>query len=103
MMRRITATIVGVLPLALTLAAAPLPLRAQVQQQSSPIDDLLKRAADAFNDLNYARADSLARQVLNIGARITTPQRTRALLVIAAASYPEETSAQKRAVALQTL
>jgi hypothetical protein len=103
MKRRLTATIAGVvLPLALVLAAAP--LDAQVQQQAtSPIDDLLKRAGDAFNDLNYSRADSLARQVLAIGPRITTPQRTRALLVIAAASYPEEVAAQRRAVAMTTL
>lgn len=99
MTRRFAATI-GILPLALALAAAP--IGAQVQQ-SSPIDDLLKRAADAFNDLNYGRADSLARQVLAIGTTVTAAQRTRALVVMAAASYPEEASAQKRAVALQTL
>src|SRR4051812_35863014 len=102
MKRRMGATLARVVPLALALAATP--LGAQVQQQAtSPIDDLLKRAGDAFNDLLYARADSLARQVLAIGPRITTPQRTRALLVIAAASYPEEVSAQKRTVALSTL
>jgi len=99
--RRNVATLIGALPLVLALSAAP--LRAQVPQGTSPIDDLLKRAGDAFNDLNYSRADSLAHQVLAIGARITTAQRTRALLVIAAASYPEEQGAQKRAVALATL
>ena len=97
---RIAATLVGVLPLALTLSATLLPAQAQ---QSSPIDDLLRRAGDAFNDLNYGRADSLARQVLAVGPRITAAQRTRALLVIAAASYPEEPTAQRRAVALTTL
>jgi len=85
------------------LSLAAVPLRAQVQQSTSPIDDLLKRAQDAFNDLNYARADSLARQVLQIGTRISPQQRTGALLVLAAAAYPEEASAQRRAVALQTL
>jgi hypothetical protein len=99
-MNRRIAAMVGVLPLALALAAAP--MRAQ-QQQGSPINDLLKRAGDAFNDLNYSRADSLARQVLAIGRQITAGQRTRALVVIAAASYPEETAAQRRAVALATL
>ena len=99
--RRIVATLIGALPLAVALAATP--LRAQVLQGTSPIDDLLKRAGDAFNDLNYGRADSLAHQVLAIGGKITPAQRTRALLVIAAASYPEEQSAQKRAVALATL
>jgi len=96
MMRRFTATI-GV---ALSFAATPLVAQ---QQQGSPIDDLLKRAGDAFNDLNYSRADSLARQVLAIGSRVSAGQRTRALMVMAAASFPEEASAQKRAVALQTL
>lgn len=102
MTRRIAAMVrrLGIVPIALALAAAP--VRAQAQQ-GSPIDDLLKRAGDAFNDLNYSRADSLAHQVLAIGVKITAAQRTRALLVIAAASYPEETGAQKRSVALATL
>lgn len=100
-MKKRFAAWIGVLPLALALAAAP--LRGQVQQSGSPIDDLLKRAQDAFNDLNYTRADSLARQVLAIGARISPQQRTGALMVIAAAAFPEEVSSQRRAVALSTL
>lgn len=101
MKNRLAASI-RALPLALALCAAP--LAAQVQQQSgSPIDDLLKRAQDAFNDLNYARADSLARQVLQIGTVISGSQRTGALMVIAAAAFPEEATAQRRAVALSTL
>ena len=76
---------------------------AQAQQaSSSPIDDLLIRAQQAFNDLNYLRADSIARQVLTAG-RTTQDQRTRAMLVIAAAYFPEEVPAQKRANALATL
>ena len=78
-------------------------LVAQVQQAASPIDDLLLKAQQAVNDLNYLRADTLARQVLNAGARTTTAQRTRALLVIAAAYFPEEVPAQKRAQAVATL
>lgn len=78
-------------------------LTAQVQQASSPIDDLLVKALQAFNDLNYLRADSIARQVLNAGARTTTTQRTRALLVIAAAYFPEEVPAQKKAEAVAAL
>lgn len=81
---------------------AAMPLAAQAQG-SSPIDDLLLKAQQAFNDLNYLRADSIARQVLGAGGRITTAQRTRALLVIAAAYFPEETGAQKRAEAIATL
>jgi hypothetical protein len=81
------------------------PLVGQVQQgaSSSPIDDLLLKAQQAFNDLNYLKADSIARQVLNAGGRTTTTQRTRALLVIAAAYFPEEVPAQKRAEAIATL
>lgn len=103
MKRRFTATSAGLLPLVLALAAAPVDGQQGVQQQGgSVITDLLKRAGDAFNDLKYLRADSLARQVL-VMPRLTTPQRTLALLVIAAAAYPEEASAQKPATALSTL
>lgn len=101
MKRRFAATTLWVLPLALSLAAAP--LGAQARQQASPIDDLLKRAMDAYNDLQYSRADSLARQVLAVGSRITQDQRTRALMVVAAAAYPDDPSSQRRAVALTTL
>lgn len=103
MKRRSAATMLWALPLALSLAATP--LRAQVRQQAgaSPIDDLLKRAMDAYNDLRYSRADSLARQVLAIGSQITQAQRTQALVVVAAAAYPDDPSAQRRAVALTTL
>lgn len=101
-MRRIRfAATMGLLPLALMLVVAP--LRAQAQQQGSPIDDLLKRAQDAYNDLNFPRADSLARQVLALGRTITVAQRTRALTVIAAAAYPDDPPAQRRSVALATL
>jgi hypothetical protein len=75
---------------------------AQVQQAASPIDDLLTSAQAAFNDLNYARADSIARQVLNAG-RTTFQQRQRAMQVIAAAYYPEEKPAQKRDESLAML
>src|SRR5205085_2685982 len=84
-----------VLPFAALLFAAPLAAQ-------GPIDDLLKRAQDAFNDLNYPRADSIARSVLNV-PRLNPTQRTMALMVIAAAAYPEEKSAQKRSVAASTL
>jgi hypothetical protein len=84
------------------LLGGQLAARAQ-QASSSPIDDLLLKAQQAFNDLNYLRADSIARQVLGAGARTTTAQRTRALLVIAAAYFPEEVPAQKRAEAVATL
>jgi hypothetical protein len=85
------------------LAAGPLAAQVQQGASSSPIDDLLLKAQQAFNDLNYLRADSIARQVLGAGGRITTTQRTRALLVIAAAYFPEEVPAQKRAEAVAAL
>jgi hypothetical protein len=98
--RGTTACLVAVL----TLLIAPKNGRAQVQQSStgSPIDDLLTRAQQAFNDLNYLRADSLARQVLAAG-RTNQDQRTRAMLVIAAAYFPEEVPAQKRDSAIAIL
>ncbi|HJQ19988.1 MAG TPA: hypothetical protein VJ867_06540 [Gemmatimonadaceae bacterium] len=101
MKRCFAAALNWALPLALAIAATP--LSAQVKQQASPIDDLLKRAMDAYNDLQYTRADSLARQVLAVGPRITSGQRTQALMVLAAAAYPDDPNSQRRAVALSTL
>lgn len=100
-MKRRLAAFVALLPLVVALAAAP--LAAQAQQGTSPIDDLIKRAQDAFNDLDYTRADQLARQVLQLGTTLSASQRSGALMVIAAAAYPEETAAQRRSVALATL
>lgn len=99
MMNRMVAS-VRALPLALMLVAAP--VGAQVQQ-SSVVDDLLKRAQDAYNDLNFFRADTLANQVLQSTARITQAQRTRAMVLVAAAAYPDDPPAQRRTVALATL
>lgn len=99
MMNRIVAS-VRALPLALVLAAAP--VGAQVQQ-SSVVDDLLKRAQDAYNDLNFLRADTLANQVLSSTGRITAEQRTRAMILIASAAYPDDPPAQRRTVALTML
>lgn len=99
MMKQIVAS-VRALPLALMLVAAP--VGAQVQQ-SSVADDLLKRAQDAYNDLNFGRADTLANQVLTNSGRISAAQRTRAMVIVAAAAYPDDPPAQRRAVALATL
>ncbi len=99
MMNRIVAS-VRALPLALMLVAAP--VGAQVQQ-SSVVDDLLKRAQDAYNDLNFGRADTLANQVLANTGRITAAQRTRAMVIVAAAAYPDDPPAQRRTVALTML
>lgn len=99
MMKQIVAS-VRALPLALVLAAAP--LSAQVQQ-SSVVEDLLKRALDAYNDLNFLRADTLATQVLQSTGRITAGQRTRAMVLVAAAAYPDDPPSQRRATALAML
>ena len=99
MMNRIAASL-RALPLALALVAAP--VGAQVQQ-ASVVDDLLKRALDAYNDLNFSRADTLANQVLQSTGRITAAQRTRAMVIVAAAAYPDDPPAQRRTVALTTL
>ena len=80
-------------------------LRAQVvtQQGSSPIDDLLQRALNAYNDLKYTDADSIARLAL-ASSTATTNQRTLGRLIIAASFYPEgEARAQKRDSALVVL
>ncbi len=67
------------------------------------MDDILKRAEDALNDLNYKSAIDFAKQVVDVGPRATPAQRTRALFVIGAANYPEgEPAAQHRDVALAT-
>lgn len=100
-MNRSFAATIRALPFALALVVAP--LSAQVQQAASPIDDLIRRARDAFNDLNYPRADSLSRQVLQLGSSLSQAQRTGAMLVLVAAAYPEETGEQRRGVAMVTL
>lgn len=99
MMKRIAAS-VRALPLALVLLAAP--AQAQVQQ-SSVVEDLLRLAQNAYNDLNFLRADTLANQVLSSTGRITSDQRTRAMMIVAAAAFPDDPPAQRRAVALATL
>lgn len=83
--------------LAVAVSASAVPARAQ----SNPIDDLLKLAMDAFNDFKYTRADSLARSVMTMN--VNAAQRARAQMVIAAAAYPEDASAQRRPAALATL
>lgn len=90
---------------ALAVVISPLTprLQAQAQQGTSVMDDILKRAEDALNDLNYKSAIDFAKQVVDVGPRAKPEQRTRALLVIAAANYPEgEPTAQHRDIALAT-
>ncbi len=70
--------------------------------QGNPIDDVIRLAIDAWNDLKYPTADSIARRVLTMQSA-TAAQRSLAQMVMAAAAYPEEKADQKPAVALATL
>jgi hypothetical protein len=88
--------------LATLVALCTVALTGTARAQSNPIDDVIKLAIDAFNDFKYPTADTIARRVLAMQSA-TPAQRTRANLVIAAAAYPEEASAQRRSIALATL
>ena len=91
---------------AVVLAAAPATARAQAvqQQSSSVVDDLLTRAQNALNDLQYPQALSFAKQVIDLGDRVTADKHERAMFIIVAANYPEgEPAAQHRDLALATL
>lgn len=92
---------------ALAVVVTPISARLHAQtpapQGTSVMDDILKRAEDALNDLNYKSAIDFAKQVVDVGPRAKPEQRTRALLIIAAANYPEgEPTAQHRDLALAT-
>lgn len=100
MMRRIAAKVHWALSLALLLLAAP--VGAQVQAGRSVIDDLLTRAQNSYNDLEFARAETFARQVLTM-PQLQLHQRIRALAVIAAAAYPDDPAAQRRQAAVDAL
>jgi hypothetical protein len=75
--------------LAVALLALPneRPLRAQ--DVTSPIADLLRAAKDALNDLRYARADTIARDVL-ARAQLRRSQSVLAWQIVAAANFPED-------------
>src|SRR4026207_2433417 len=57
---------------------------------TSPINDLLRSARDALNDLKFARADTIARDILSRGLRLRRSQTVGAWQVIAAAHVPED-------------
>jgi hypothetical protein len=88
---------------ALVLAAASAHAQAVQQQSTSVVDDLLTRATNSLNDLQYTQALTFAKQVLDLGDRVPGDKRERAMFIVAAANYPEgEPSAQHRSVALAT-
>lgn len=72
-------------------------------QQRSPADDLAASARNALNDLEYQRADSIARSLLALGERLNDEDRIQAYQLLAAASYPEEQAAQHLESAVQHL
>ena len=73
------------------------------QQTVSPIADVLRQARRALDNLEYSAADSLARSVLVSRAQVSRAERIEALLVLGAALYPEERTAQRRDSALAYL
>jgi hypothetical protein len=88
--------------LATLLALCLLGSAGRLAAQGNPIDDVIKLAIDAWNDLKYPTADSIARRVLTMSSA-SPAQRLRAQMVMIAAAYPEEKADQKRTVALATL
>jgi hypothetical protein len=88
----------GIIASSLALLASVAPIHrvsAQVAQAGSPVVELLTKAKNALNDLNYAKADTIAKQVLALGTLISPDQQIAAIQVRVAASYPEEAASQK--------
>jgi hypothetical protein len=81
------------LVIALVLAAVP-PLHAQ--EDATAIAGLVGSARAALDNLDYSRADSIARTLLDLGRRASDADRVTALQILAAALYPEERAAQHR-------
>lgn len=70
------------------------PATAQTQA-GSPVGDVLKRAKNALNDVNYKAADSLARSALGYGNLLSREEQLVALQIRIAALYPEDAGDQK--------
>ena len=88
---------------ALVLAIAVAGASGAAAQQSSPVADLLAGARNALNDLEYQRADSIARSLLALGGQLTGADRSQTYQLLAAAAYPEEQVAQRPVSAAQYL
>lgn len=76
------------------LAALAMPAGAQTQA-GSPVTDILKRAKNALNDVNYRLADSLARVALGYGNLLSRDEQMQAMQLRIAASYPEDVADQR--------
>ncbi len=66
-----------------------------IAQQQSAMVDLVRRAHNALNDLDYANAESIGRGLLALGDDATQSDQLLAYQLLAAALYPEETFAQR--------
>jgi hypothetical protein len=64
-------------------------------QAGSPVTDVLKRAKNALNDVNYRAADSLARTALGYGNLLSREEQLTAMQIRIAALYPEDAADQK--------
>lgn len=64
-------------------------------QQPSAVGDMLRNAQRALDDTHYGRADSLARSLLRSGAVLSREERITALMIVAAALYPEAAAQQR--------
>jgi hypothetical protein len=67
---------------------------AQVQA-GSPVKDILTKAKNAYNDLRYREADSMATAVLSFGPLLSKDEQLAAVQIRVAALFPEDPPAQK--------
>ncbi|HUQ80434.1 MAG TPA: hypothetical protein VM076_04830 [Gemmatimonadaceae bacterium] len=72
---------------------------AQEPTGASPVRGVIDRARAAMNDLQYPRADSLAREVLALGPRLRRSDRIEALQIVVSANYPEAGGSRNEAAA----
>ena len=78
------------------LASACLAASASAQAPTgSPVADVLTRAKNALNDVNYKAADSLARVALAYGNLLSRDEQLQALQLRIAALYPEDAADQR--------
>jgi hypothetical protein len=72
-------------------------------QAASPINDLLASAKAALNDLKFARADTVAQEVLALATSLRRSQTVLAWEIVAAARFPEEGATRDTAGARRAL
>ena len=89
--------------LLLALCATAVFARPAASQSQSPVAELLVQGRNALNDLDYERAESVGRSVLEFGERATRRERASAYRLIAASFFPEELALQNADSALHYL